>query len=206
VLIIFGTTVLFWTFKPLINAFTGFPLSDPQIALIATILLFVVPKKRSPESLLNWNDTRETPWGILFLFGGGLALAKILDKGGVLEYFADRIAQSGFDNFYILMLILVVTSIFLTELMSNLALVTAIVPIVARIALKLDMDILALCLPITIAASCAFMLPMATPPNAIVFSSEKIQVKQMVRIGLVMNIVSLVVVFGVFALYNLVFG
>lgn len=206
VLIIFGATVLFWTFKPIINSLTGFPLSDPQIALTATILLFVVPKKRSAESLLNWNDTRETPWGILFLFGGGLALAKILDKGGVLEYFAEIIAQSGFDNFYVLMIILVVASIFLTELMSNLALVTALVPIVARIALKLDMDIIALCLPITIAASCAFMLPMATPPNAIIFSSEKIQVKQMVRIGLVMNLVSVAVVFGIFALYNLIFG
>jgi sodium-dependent dicarboxylate transporter 2/3/5 len=203
VLIIFGFTVLFWVFKPIINAFTGFPLSDPQIALIATVFLFIIPKKQSSESLLNWNDTRETPWGILFLFGGGLALAKILDNGGVLEDFSDMIAQSGFDNFYVLMLFLVIASIFLTELMSNLALVTALIPIVARIALKLDMDILALCFPITIAASCAFMLPMATPPNAIVFSSEKIQVKQMARVGFIMNVISTIVVFGIFALYNL---
>lgn len=206
VLLIFGFTVLFWTFKPIINKFTGFPLSDPQIALTATILLFIIPKRKSDESLLNWNDTRETPWGILFLFGGGLALALILDKGGVLEFFAESIAESGFDNFYALMIILIVSSVFMTELMSNLALVTALVPIVARIALKLEMDILALCLPITIAASCAFMLPMATPPNAIIFSSQKIQVKDMVRVGLVMNFVSIFVIFVIFALYNLVVG
>lgn len=206
VLYIFGFTVLFWTFKPIINGLTGFPLSDPQIALTATLLLFTIPKKRSDEALLNWNDTRETPWGILFLFGGGLALAKILDNGGVLEYFASSIAESGFDNFYIMMLILVISSVFMTELMSNLALVTALIPIVARIALKLDLDILALCLPITIAASCAFMLPMATPPNAIVFSSQQIQVKDMVRVGLVLNIVSVIVIFAIFSLYNILFA
>lgn len=206
VLSIFAATVFFWTFKPIINTLTGFPLSDAQIALSATVFLFVIPKKRSDESLLNWNDTRETPWGILFLFGGGLALARVLDNGGVLEYFAAGIAKSGFDNFYVMMIILLVISVFLTELMSNLALVTALIPIVARIALKLDMDILALCLPITIAASCAFMLPMATPPNAIIFSSQKIQVKQMVRVGFVLNIVSIAVIFAIFSLYNLIFA
>lgn len=206
VLWIFASTVLFWIFKPIINNFTGFPMSDPQIALVATLALFIIPKKKSKESLLNWNDTHETPWGILFLFGGGLALAKILDNGGVLDYFATSIAASGFDNFYTLMVVLVISSIFLTELMSNLALVTALIPIIARIALKLDMDILALCFPVTIAASCAFMLPMATPPNAIVFSSQLIQVKQMARVGFIMNIVSIVVVFGIFALYNWLFG
>jgi sodium-dependent dicarboxylate transporter 2/3/5 len=206
VLYIFGFTVLFWIFKPVINGLTGFPLSDPQIALAATLLLFTIPKKRSKEALLNWNDTRETPWGILFLFGGGLALAKILDNGGVLEYFASSIAQSGFDNFYLILFFLIISSVFLTELMSNLALVTALIPIVAQIAIKLDFDILALCLPITIAASCAFMLPMATPPNAIVFSSQEIQVRDMVRVGLVLNIISVILIFVIFSVYNILFS
>lgn len=204
VLWIFAGTVLFWTFKPILNKLTGFPLNDPQIALIATLLLFVIPKSKSRETLLNWNDTKETPWGILFLFGGGLALAKILNNGGVLDFFADQIADSGFSNLYVLILILIISTIFLTELMSNLALITVMVPIVAKLAETMQLDILALCLPITVAASCAFMLPMATPPNAIVFASQKIMVKDMVRIGFVLNIASVLVIFGIVALYALI--
>lgn len=206
VLWIFGITVVLWMFRSLIREWIGLPITDSQIALVATVFLFITKKRKSDESLLNWNDTKETPWGILFLFGGGLALAKILDMGGVLEFFADSIAKSGFSNFYLMILILIIVSVFITELMSNLALVTALIPIIARIALKLDFDIMALCLPVTIAASCAFMLPMATPPNAIVFSSQKIQVMQMVRVGLVMNAISIVIIFGIFALYNFFFS
>jgi sodium-dependent dicarboxylate transporter 2/3/5 len=204
VLLVFLCTVLFWTFKPLINKFTGIPLSDPQIALIATLLLFIIPKNNSKETLLLWNDTKETPWGILFLFGGGLALAKILNNGGVLDFFAELIEKSGFNNFYLLLLILVVSSIFLTELMSNLALVTVLVPIVAKIAESMNMDILALCLPITVAASCAFMLPMATPPNAIIFSSQQIKVKDMVRVGFILNLFSIAVIMGIVWIYDLI--
>lgn len=206
VLWIFGGTVLFWTFKPIFNKLTGFPLNDPQIALVATLLLFTIPKSKSRETILNWNDTKETPWGILFLFGGGLALAKILNNGGVLDFFAEQIADSGFTNLYVLILILIIATIFLTELMSNLALITVMVPIVAKLAETMQLDILALCLPITVAASCAFMLPMATPPNAIVFASQKIMVKDMVRIGFVLNIVSIFVIFGIVALYALIKG
>jgi sodium-dependent dicarboxylate transporter 2/3/5 len=86
--------------------------------------------------------------------------------------------------------------------MSNLALISILIPIIAKIAAALDMEILALALPITMAASCAFMLPMATPPNAIIFSSEKIEVRQMVRIGFVLNVLSVIVIFAIFAAYN----
>jgi sodium-dependent dicarboxylate transporter 2/3/5 len=202
VLYIFASTVFFWTFKPLINEITHFPLKDSQIALLAALLLFIVPKFKSEEKIMTWNDTRETPWGILFLFGGGLALAACLEAGGVLDFFADSIQASGFKNFYLLLVVLVISSIFLTELMSNLALISILIPIIAKIAAALDMEILALALPITIAASCAFMLPMATPPNAIIFSSEKIEVRQMVRIGFVLNVLSVIVIFAIFAAYN----
>jgi sodium-dependent dicarboxylate transporter 2/3/5 len=177
-------------------------LKDSQIALLAALLLFIVPKFKSEEKIMTWNDTRETPWGILFLFGGGLALAACLEAGGVLDFFADTIQASGFRNFYLLLVVLVISSIFLTELMSNLALISILIPIIAKIAAALDMEILALALPITIAASCAFMLPMATPPNAIIFSSEKIEVRQMVRIGFVLNVLSVIVIFAIFAAYN----
>jgi sodium-dependent dicarboxylate transporter 2/3/5 len=206
VLIIFGATVLFWTFKPFINVWTKFPLSDAQIALVATLLLFIVPKSKSKETLLNWNDTNQTPWGILFLFGGGLALARILNNGGVLDFFAEQIVALGISNMFVIILVLVISTIFLTELMSNLALITVLVPIVAKLAETLNLDILALCLPITVAASCAFMLPMATPPNAIVFASQQIKVKDMVRTGFILNIASVFVIFGIVALYSLIKG
>jgi solute carrier family 13 (sodium-dependent dicarboxylate transporter), member 2/3/5 len=206
VLIIFASTVVFWTFKPLLNVWTKFPLSDAQIALVATVMLFIVPKSKSKETLLNWNDTNQTPWGILFLFGGGLALARILNNGGVLDFFAEQIVLLGISNMFIIILVLIIATIFLTELMSNLALITVLVPIVAKLAETLGLDILALCLPITVAASCAFMLPMATPPNAIVFASQQIKVKDMVRIGFVLNIVSVLVIFGIVALYSLIKG
>jgi sodium-dependent dicarboxylate transporter 2/3/5 len=206
VLVIFIGTALFWTLKPLINKFTGFPLGDSQIALLATLLLFLVSKRKSTETLLNWNDTKETPWGILFLFGGGLALARILSNGGVLDFFAEKIVRLGFDNIFIILLVLVFATIFITELMSNLALVTVLIPIVAKLAQTMEMDILALCLPITVAASCAFMLPMATPPNAIVFASQQIKVKDMVRIGFVLNIVSIFIILGVVAIYAAIKG
>jgi solute carrier family 13 (sodium-dependent dicarboxylate transporter), member 2/3/5 len=169
-------------------------------------LLFIVPKSKSKETLLNWNDTNQTPWGILFLFGGGLALARILNNGGVLDFFAEQIVALGISNMFIIILVLVVSTIFLTELMSNLALITVLVPIVAKLAETLGFDILALCLPITVAASCAFMLPMATPPNAIVFASQEIKVKDMVRTGFILNIASVFVIFGIVALYSFIKG
>ena len=202
VLLVFACTVIFWIFKPLINDLTGFPLSDAQIAVLAMFFLFVIPKEKSKEYLLSWNDTKETPWGILFLFGGGLALAQVLSNGGVLDYFASSISSGDNNNLMWLLLILIVSSVFLTELISNMALVSVLVPVVAKIAVELNIDVLVLCMPITFAASCAFMLPMATPPNAIVFASEKIQVKQMVRAGFVLNIISIIVIFATFAGYN----
>jgi sodium-dependent dicarboxylate transporter 2/3/5 len=125
-----------------------------------------------------------------------------LSNVGVLDYFALKIQDTGFDSFYLLLLILVVASIFLTELMSNLALVTVIIPIVAEIAKSLNMDILALCLPVTVAASCAFMLPMATPPNAIIFSSQQIKVKDMARVGFILNIFAIFVIMAIVFIYD----
>jgi len=139
-------------------------------------------------------------------FGGGLALARILNNGGVLDFFAEQIVALGISNMFIIILVLVISTIFLTELMSNLALITVLVPIVAKLAETLNLDVLALCLPITVAASCAFMLPMATPPNAIVFASQQIKVKDMVRIGFILNIASIFVIFGIVALYALIKG
>jgi solute carrier family 13 (sodium-dependent dicarboxylate transporter), member 2/3/5 len=193
VMIIFSITVVLWMTKQWVVKWIGFDISDTQIALIGGVLLFLVPAqdyRKFEEPLLGWEDTKELPWGILLLFGGGLALASCLENGGVLSLFADWVKTSGLDSYMWLLFILIVSGLFLTELMSNLALVTILIPIVAEMAVTMGYPVLAMCIPITLAASCAFMLPMATPPNAIVFSTGELRVGTMVKVGFVLNVIS----------------
>lgn len=197
VLAVFLTTVTLWIVKQYINEFFQWSITDTQIAIFGGIALFLVPSSNKEElntKLLSWTDTKELPWGILILFGGGLALARSLANGGVLTKFATWIADNGGDSYFWLLLILILAGVFLTELMSNLALVTILIPIIAELALEMDYPILALCIPVTLSASCAFMLPMATPPNAIVFASGKLKVQTMARVGFVMNVVAILAV------------
>ena len=162
---------------------------------MGAFLLFVLPSSENKkEAILTWKDTKELPWGVLLLFGGGLALAKILSNGGVLKFFAEWVAQSQFNTYLTFISVLVVASIFLSELMSNLALVTIIVPIIAQLGIEMGYSILSLCVPVTLAASCGFMLPMATPPNAIVFATGKLHVKTMAKVGFALNILSAIVI------------
>ncbi len=197
---IFGIVVILWSFKDLIVNWTGFSYRDESAAILGSILLFIVPGKSENKPLLEWKDTEKLPWGILLLFGGGLALAAILEKNGVVMEMTKVFSNYKDVSFITILFIVVTIAIFATEIMSNLALVTIFVPIVAAFALESDFPILQLCLPLTLAASCAFMLPVGTPPNAIVFSSGLIKIHQMAKIGFVLNIVStlLVVLFSYF--------
>lgn len=196
VLYVFFFTVFFWTVKQFVNDLYLLDITDTQIAIFGAILLFLIPVtgETTDTRILHWEDTKELPWGILILFGGGLALARSLANGGVLKLFADWIGEHGGDNYAWLLIIIILASVFLTELMSNLALVTILVPVIAELAITMNYPILALCVPVTLAASCAFMLPMATPPNAIVFSSGKLKVQTMARVGFAMNIFSIIAV------------
>jgi solute carrier family 13 (sodium-dependent dicarboxylate transporter), member 2/3/5 len=200
VLMIFFLTVMLWMVKQWINEWTGWGLTDTQIALIGGTLLFLIPSleiRKFDSPLLSWEDTRELPWGILLLFGGGLALASALENGGVLSLFATWVKESGFESYMLLLFILIVAGLFLTELMSNLALVTILIPIVGEMAVTMDYPILAMCIPITLSASCAFMLPMATPPNAIVFSTGELKVGTMVKVGFILNVLSVILITAV---------
>lgn len=206
VLIVFFLTAILWIVKQFINKAFDWSVTDTQIAILGGILLFIIPAKGKEEKtgVLKWEDTKNLPWGILLLFGGGLALAKALSNAGVLSLFADWVSEHGGDSYFWLLFILVVAGVFLTELMSNLALVTILIPIIAELAIKMDYPVLALCLPVTLSASCAFMLPMATPPNAIVFSSGKLRVSTMAKVGVIMNIVSVAAVLGVAYILTLI--
>lgn len=199
VLFIFGVTVFLWIFRTLINKlFPGLGLSDTMISIFAAIALFAIPYNiKKGDFIIEWKDTSKLAWGILILFGGGLALAKGMSTSGIVDMVANGIAQSEISILFTASL-LILLMLFMTELMSNVALVAVLAPVVAGIAIGLGIPILYLLIPVTMASSCAFMLPMATPPNAIVFASGYVKVPQMARVGIVLNLISvglLIVVF-----------
>ncbi len=191
VLIIFGVTVFLWIFRTLINEiFPELKLNDTMISIFAAIALFAVPYNFKKGSfLIEWKDTSKLAWGILILFGGGLALAKGMSVSGIVDVVAGAIAASDVSILFTAVL-LIFLMLFMTELMSNVALVAVLAPVVAGIAIGLEIPILYLLIPVTIASSCAFMLPMATPPNAIVFASGHIKVHQMARVGVILNLIA----------------
>ena len=199
VLVIFGITVFLWIFRTLINKiFPGLGLSDTIISMLAAISLFAVPYNiRKGDFIIKWKDTQKLAWGILILFGGGLALAKGMSVSGIVNIVSNAIATSEISILFTASL-LIILMLFMTELMSNVALVAVLAPVVAGIAIGLDIPIIYLLIPVTIASSCAFMLPMATPPNAIVFASGYIKVHQMAKVGIVLNLIAVVLLILVF--------
>jgi len=191
VLVIFGITVFLWIFRTLINKLIpGLGLSDTVISVMGAVALFAVPYNyKRNDFILRWADTQRLAWGILLLFGGGLALAKGMSASGVVDVVSQAIATSEISIVFTASL-LILLMLFMTELMSNVALVAVLAPVVAGIAIGLDIPMLHLLIPVTIASSCAFMLPMATPPNAIVFASGYVKVHQMARVGIILNLIS----------------
>jgi sodium-dependent dicarboxylate transporter 2/3/5 len=199
VLTIFGITVFLWIFRTLINSiFPSLGLSDTIISMIAAVSLFAIPfNLKKGDFIIGWSDTEKLAWGILILFGGGLALAEGMSTSGIVDMVANAISTSDISILFTASL-LILLMLFMTELMSNVALVAVLAPVVAGIAIGLGVPVLYLLIPVTIASSCAFMLPMATPPNAIVFASGYIKVYQMARVGIVLNIISVVLLILLF--------
>ena len=191
VLTIFAITVFLWITRTIINsALPGLKLSDTIISLMGAVSLFAIPMNfKKGNFILQWKDTEKLAWGILILFGGGLALAKGMDSSGLVALITDTIAAGDFNSLATVSL-LIILMLFMTELMSNVALVAVLAPVVAGIAIGLNIPILNVLIPVTMASSCAFMLPMATPPNAIVFASGYVKVNQMVRAGILLNLIA----------------
>ena len=199
VLGIFAVTVSLWIFRTLINSiFPSLGLSDTMISMFAAISLFAVPfNLKKGDFILDWKDTEKLAWGILILFGGGLALAKGMSVSGIVDQVSQSIAAGNF-SITATASLLILLMLFMTELMSNVALVAVLAPVVAGIAIGLGIPMVYLLIPVTMASSCAFMLPMATPPNAIVFASGFIEVKDMVNAGVLLNIVAVLILIGLF--------
>ena len=197
VMFIFIATALLWITRGIINdAQNLFKLDDTIIAVMCAVALFICPsgsKDENNDSLLEWGDTSKMAWGILLLFGGGICLAGALEKAGLMQQLGQWLAQfSG--NGLILVLVVVTVSLFISEVMSNVAQVIVFAPVVSSLADAIGMNPLLLGIPMTLAASCASMMPMGTPPNAIVFASGHIKLRQMTKAGFVMNIVAVILI------------
>jgi len=192
--IVFICTALLWIFRAQLNKVPGLEfLNDSIIAVMSALALFIIPNGEG-KGLILWADTKKLPWDILLLFGGGLSIAAMIKTSGLVQEVGNLIGSGQSYEWILLILMLTALAIFLTEGMSNLALVSVLIPILFTVAPLLGGDPLELAIPVTLAASCAFMLPIATPPNAIVFSSERMTMSNMIRAGFVMNLVCVIII------------
>ncbi|MGB5346219.1 MAG: DASS family sodium-coupled anion symporter [Woeseia sp.] len=194
--LVFLLLALTWIFRPLLAKLPGLAgLDDSGIAMAGAVALFLIPSGSGEDPLLiRWHDAEKLPWSILLLFGGGLSLAGAVSQTGLAAWLGD--ALNAFGTLPLLLLVICVASliIFLTELTSNIATTATFLPVVGAIAIEAGIDPVVLTVPVTLAASCAFMLPVATPPNAIVFGSGMLTIPKMAQAGFFLNLISIVLV------------
>jgi sodium-dependent dicarboxylate transporter 2/3/5 len=205
VLYVFIFTILLWLSRTYLQglefSFSGHDirplagLTDSSIAIFSAIMFFIIPAKTAANKfILQWEDLRDLPWGILILLGGGLSLAAAVKANGVTDFIGAQAAVLAFLSPLLILLIIISAVVFLTEMTSNTATTATLVPILAAIAPSLNIHPYALIIPASIAASCAFMLPIATPPNAIVFGSGHITIPQMRKTGVWLNLLCLIII------------
>ncbi len=193
VLAVFSLTGLLWISRPfLLEPFLP-QVDDTIIGITGALTLFLIPAGKD-EFILNWEQAVKIPWGIILLFGGGMAIASGFQDSGLAEWIGNRMTGLGGLSIFLILILIVMMVNFLTEITSNLATTAMLLPALAPTALSLDVHPFLLMIGATIAASCAFMLPVATPPNAVVFGSGYLQVSDMFRKGLIMNILSILLV------------
>lgn len=196
VAVVFVLTALAWIFRPLLERVIP-GLSDTGIAIGAALVLFLVPVNlRKGEFALSWESAREVPWEILVLFGGGLSLANAVSRTQLADWIGSNLGVVQGLPVWVAVLAVTLTIIFLTELTSNTATAAAFIPIVASLAVAVGAPPVLLAAPAALAASCAFMLPVATPPNAVVFSGGYVTIPQMARAGLILNFIFTVLIAG----------
>lgn len=204
---VFALTATLWITRPLLTGWLpNVQLSDTSIAIGGALLLFLIPSGKG-GGLLNWEYAERLPWGVLLLFGGGLSLASAVSGSGLAQWIGDSLTS--LSAWPVLGIVVVVTLliIFLTELTSNVATTATFLPLVAAIAVGLGQPPMLLAVPAAIAASFAFMMPVATPPNAIVFSSGAIRTAEMARAGIWLNILGATVIVAlVYMLMGVTFG
>jgi sodium-dependent dicarboxylate transporter 2/3/5 len=195
VLVVFGLVCFSWITRSFLLAPLLPALDDTIIALLGVMLLLLLPSsgKSEPKGrILDWKTAEQIPWGVLILFGGGLALAEGFKETGLASWIGQHLSLIEGVSFFVLLLIIIAAVNFLTEVTSNVATASMLLPILASVAIKLDVHPFGLMVGATLAASCAFMLPVATPPNAVVFGPGYLKIKDMVKAGLWLNIISII--------------
>ncbi len=197
VFVVFITTAIAWIVRePLTGVIPALDrLDDAGIAIIAALLLFIIPVRPSEGVFtLDWPTASRLPWGVLLLFGGGLSLASAVQTSGLDTWIGDQSAGlSGAPTWLIICSITAIV-IFLTEITSNTATAAAFLPVLGGAALGMGIEPMLLVVPAALAASCAFMMPVATPPNAIVFGSGKVRIGEMMRAGFALNLIGIVLI------------
>ncbi len=189
-------TAIAWMVRPLLGRLVH-GLSDTGIAVLAALLLFVIPSDwRRGKFVLTWQQANEIPWAVLLLFGGGLSLASAVKRTGLAGYIGKAVSGGGALSIMMLAFIVTVVVVFLTELTSNTATTAAFLPVVASLAEGMHENPLLLAVPAALAASCAFMMPVATPPNAIVYGTGSMTIRQMAKAGLWLNLLFIALIMG----------
>lgn len=176
-------------------------LGDGSIAMLAAVLLFIIPSNKQNGRVLDWGVAKDLPWGVLLLFGGGLALAGSIVATGVDQWIGEMLAGVGGMPLILMIAIVALLILFLTEFTSNTATATMILPVLAGLSIALDVHPLALMIPAAMAANCAFMLPVGTPPNAIVFGTGKVSIGEMMKAGFGLNIIAALIIIAVVYLW-----
>ena len=203
VAVVFAITALLWITRKWLVAWTGLNITDTSIAMLSALILFIIPASmEKAEFTLDWGVTKNLPWGVLFLFGGGLSLAAGFKSTGLAIAIGDAVAGLGAVDISIYILVVVASIIFLTEITSNTATTATFLPILGAVAVGLGVSPLTLAIPAALSASMAFMMPVATPPNAIVFSYDKLKIVDMVKAGIWLNIITICLVYT--AMHSLV--
>lgn len=169
-------------------------IDDTIISIFFATLLFLINVKGKKEKILKWEDTQRLPWGVLLLLGSGMSFAKAVDSSGLSVWVGTQISAFGTMNLFLLLVLLITVVNFLTEIASNMATIAMMLPILAPIALEFDLHPFVLMVAAAAAASCAFMLPVATPPNAVVFGSGYLKINDMVKNGFLLNLTSIVII------------
>jgi len=192
--VIFGLAVLAWITSRLIRETIGIGIEDAGVAIIVSILLFMVPSSNKKNDLMQWDKTSKLPWGLLILFGGGLSLAAQVSGTGLGIWIGQGLAVLKSVHPLVLVFAVATLIIFLTEMTSNVATTSTFLPVIGALAIAIGAIPVSLTIPVCLAASCAFMLPVATPPNAIVYGSGKFTIATMMKAGFALNIIGIFVV------------
>ncbi|MGP4060710.1 SLC13 family permease [Halobacillus sp. H74] len=195
VMTVFSITALAWISRSFILVEINENINDTMIAMTAAVLLFLIPSKnKKGDFLLDWDTAKGLPWGILLLFGAGLAIATGFQETGLAEWIGNQLTILEGVNLILIVVIVATLVIFLTEITSNTATATMMFPIMASLASALSVHPYSLMIAAGVAASCAFMLPVATPPNAVVFGSGYLRIPDMAKAGFLLNVIAVILV------------